>query len=77
MHVETRHGRPTPVIARALVRTDAEPFRTFAAERDRWAIEDDYRYPGAIQYFGPPEIAGAVPRTLELEWPADGSSGEA
>jgi pyrophosphate--fructose-6-phosphate 1-phosphotransferase len=67
MQIETRKGRPEPVIAKALVSTDAEPFLTFAAHRDRWAMEDAYRYPGAIQYFGPPEVCDRLTRTLVLE----------
>jgi pyrophosphate--fructose-6-phosphate 1-phosphotransferase len=67
MQMETRKGRRAPVIGKALVRLDGEPFRTFAAARERWALEDDYRYPGAIQYFGPPEVSGAVTLTLRLE----------
>jgi pyrophosphate--fructose-6-phosphate 1-phosphotransferase len=67
MQMETRKGRRAPVIAKALVQLDGAPFRAFAAERDRWAREDDYRYPGAIQYFGPSEVSGAVTRTLRLE----------
>jgi pyrophosphate--fructose-6-phosphate 1-phosphotransferase len=67
MQMETRKGRRAPVIAKALVRLDGAPFRAFAAERDRWVREDDYRYPGAIQYFGPPEVSGAITRTLRLE----------
>ena len=67
MQIETRKGRAEPVIAKALVRTDAEPFRVFADRRARWAMEDDYRYPGAIQYFGPPEVCDRRTRTLVLE----------
>ncbi len=67
MCVEQRNGRPTPVIGKALVRIAGKPFREFSARRDRWAIEDNYRYPGAIQYFGPPEISGATTATLRLE----------
>lgn len=67
MRMEPRRGKPTPVIGKALVRTDREPFSTFAASRERWELEDDYRYPGAIQYFGPPEVASAVNETLRLE----------
>ena len=72
MRVETRKGRPTPVIAKALVRTDREPFTTFAAARGRWAVDDAYRYPGAIQYFGPEEVSASISRTLELERPVAG-----
>ncbi|MCP3981313.1 MAG: diphosphate--fructose-6-phosphate 1-phosphotransferase [bacterium] len=67
MQIETRKGKQVPVIAKALVRTDAEPFSTFAAARERWALEDEYLYPGAIQYFGPDEVRGARTRTLQLE----------
>lgn len=69
MRMETRKGLATPVVARALVRTDAEPFRTFADCRDRWGLEDHYLYPGPIQYFGPPAISDAVTHTLRLERP--------
>lgn len=67
MGLETRHGEPTPVIAKALVDLDGAPFRAFAGARDDWAAEDRYLYPGPIQYFGPDDIAGAVSRTLALE----------
>jgi len=67
MQMETRKGRRAPVIGKALVRLDGAPFRALAAGRERWALEDDYRYPGTIQYFGPPEVSGAVTRTLSLE----------
>ncbi len=67
MRLETRQGRRVPVIAKALVHTDAEPFRTFAAQRERWAIEDAFRYPGPIQYFGPAEVTSAPTLTLQLE----------
>ena len=67
MRIEQRKGRPTEVIEKALVRLDGEPFRAFAAARASWAVEDDYRYPGAIQYFGTPEISGEPTLTLILE----------
>jgi len=70
MCVESRKGRQVPVIGKALVRLDAEPFRTFARQRERWAIEDAYRYPGAIQYFGPAEVSCAPTHTLRLEYPS-------
>jgi pyrophosphate--fructose-6-phosphate 1-phosphotransferase len=67
MQMESRKGRLTPVIGKALVMTDREPFLTFAAARDRWAIEDDYLYPGAVQYFGPAEVCGRPTQSLLLE----------
>jgi pyrophosphate--fructose-6-phosphate 1-phosphotransferase len=30
-------------------------------------VEDDYRFPGPIQYFGPSEICDAPTLTLQLE----------
>lgn len=73
MQIETRKGKPTPVIAKALVRTDAEPFTSFAAQRGGWEVEDAYLFPGAIQYFGPAEVSEARTRTLALE---SGGQGE-
>lgn len=67
MQIETRKGRPTPVIAKALVDLEGPPFRTFAAARDAWAFDDAYLYPGAIQYFGPAEVCDAPPVTLRIE----------
>ena len=43
------------------------PFKAFAAQRDRWAIETDYVYPGPIQYFGPTEVCDQATKTLQLE----------
>jgi pyrophosphate--fructose-6-phosphate 1-phosphotransferase len=67
MQMEVRKGRPTPVIGKALVRTDGRPFRKLREERARWEIEDHYVFPGAIQYFGDPEISGQPTLTLMLE----------
>jgi pyrophosphate--fructose-6-phosphate 1-phosphotransferase len=74
LRIETRKGRPVPVIEKALVRTDGPAFRAFAAERERWAEDDAYVYPGPIQYFGPGDVAGAPPLTLALEHPTTGGS---
>jgi len=30
-------------------------------------VEDDYQSPGPIQFWGPSEVADAVPETLRLE----------
>jgi pyrophosphate--fructose-6-phosphate 1-phosphotransferase len=68
MQMETRKGKPTPVIAKALVRLDGQPFRSFAASRPDWEREDHFIFPGAIQYFGPPEVCDSRTRTLKLEY---------
>ncbi|HQG39372.1 MAG TPA: diphosphate--fructose-6-phosphate 1-phosphotransferase [Spirochaetales bacterium] len=67
MNIEKRHGTEKPVIQKALVTLDSKPFKTFAAHRDKWAVTTSYRFPGAIQYFGPSEIADRPTETLLLE----------
>ena len=67
MNMERRHGEMKPVIQKALVKLDGAPFKAFAAQRDRWAVETDYVYPGPIQYFGPTEVCDQATKTLQLE----------
>jgi pyrophosphate--fructose-6-phosphate 1-phosphotransferase len=69
MNMEHRHGSQKPVIRKALVELEGAPFKAFAQNRDTWALKTSYLFPGAIQYFGPPEIADIVTRTLKLEHP--------
>ncbi len=67
MNIERRHGEDKPVIQKALVLLDAAPFKFFAANRETWAVETAYVYPGPIQYFGPTEVCDLVSKTLMLE----------
>jgi pyrophosphate--fructose-6-phosphate 1-phosphotransferase len=67
MNMERRHGEDKPVIQKALVELEGAPFQYFAANRAVWALEDQFLYPGAIQYFGPTEVADLTTRTLALE----------
>ncbi len=67
MNMERRHGKDKPVIQKALVDLEGKPFRTLAALRGTWVVEDDYTSPGPIQFWGPSEVADAVPETLRLE----------
>jgi diphosphate-dependent phosphofructokinase len=67
MNVERRHGEDKPVIKKALVELEGNPFKYFEANRDEWAVETCYLYPGAIQYYGPAEVCDIVTRTLALE----------
>jgi len=67
MNMERRHGEMKPVIQKALVKLDGAPFKTFAAQRDAWAINTDYVYPGPIQYFGPTEVCDQPTKTLQIE----------
>ncbi len=67
MNLERRHGKEKPVIQKALTELKGKPFRTFAALRKKWALEDDFQSPGPIQFWGPTEVADSVPETLRLE----------
>ena len=67
MNMEKRNGEMKPVIRKALVELDGAPFKAFAAERDRWARETAYVYPGPIQYWGPTEVCDQPTKTLALE----------
>lgn len=67
MNIERRNGEDKPVIKKALVGLDGKPFKYFEANRDTWAVETAYTYPGAIQYYGPTEVCDLTTRTLALE----------
>jgi pyrophosphate--fructose-6-phosphate 1-phosphotransferase len=67
MNMERRHGHLKPVIQKALVRLDDAPFKFFAANRETWALNTEYVYPGPIQYFGPTEVCDQPTKTLQLE----------
>ncbi len=67
MNIERRHGKEKAVIKKALVELDAKPFQAFAQKRAAWAVEDDYQYPGPIQYFGPASVCDRPTETILLE----------
>ena len=67
MNIERRNGEDKPVIRKALVELDGKPFKYFEANREAWAVETAFTYPGAIQYYGPTEVCDLTTRTLALE----------
>jgi len=67
MNIERRHGADKPVIRKALVELDGKPFQFFASNREKWAVETCYVYPGAIQYIGPSQVCDTTTVTLALE----------
>ncbi len=67
LNMERRSGAMKPVIKKALVRLDGAPFKTFAAQREEWAENTCFIYPGPIQYFGPSEVCDRTTVTLALE----------
>ena len=67
MNMEKRNGEMKPVIRPALVELDGKPFKIFVEQRDKWAKETCYIYPGPIQYWGPSEVCDQPTKTLILE----------
>ena len=67
MNMEKRHGEMKPVIQKALVKLDGPVFKQLEVNREDWALNDRYLFPGAIQYFGPSSVCDITTRTLQLE----------
>ncbi len=67
MNMERRHGEMKPVIRKALVELDGPVFAQLANNREDWAMNDRYLFPGAIQYFGPSSVCDITTVTLQLE----------
>ncbi len=67
MNIERRNGEMKPVIRKALVELDGNPFKELVKNRDKWAKETCYVYPGPIQYWGPAEVCDQPTKTLALE----------
>lgn len=67
MNMEKRHGEMKPVIQKALVKLDGPVFKKLEENREDWAMNDRYKFPGAIQYFGPTEVCDLTTVTLKLE----------
>lgn len=67
MNMEKRHGEFKPVIQKALVKLDGAVFKKLEQNREDWALNDKYLFPGAIQYFGPSEVCDLTTVTLQLE----------
>lgn len=67
MNMEKRHGEMKPVIQKALVKLDGPVFKQLEDNREDWAMNDRYLFPGAIQYFGPSCVCDVTTCTLQLE----------
>lgn len=67
MNMEKRHGEFKPVIQKALVKLDGPVFKKLEQSREDWALNDNYKFPGAIQYFGPSSVCDITTVTLQLE----------
>lgn len=67
MNMEKRHGAMKPVIKKALVELNGPVFAQLQNNREDWAMNDRYLFPGAIQYFGPSSVCDITTVTLQLE----------
>jgi len=67
MNMEKRHGEWKPVIQKALVDLNGNVFKKLENNREDWAMNDRYLFPGAIQYFGPSSVCDRTTVTLQLE----------
>jgi pyrophosphate--fructose-6-phosphate 1-phosphotransferase len=67
IHLEKRKGKLKPVIKKALVNLEGASFKLFAAKREKWRVEDQYLFPGPIQFFGPESLSFAITHTLAEE----------
>ena len=67
MNMEKRHGEFKPVIKKALVELDGPVFKMLEQNREKWALQDKYIFPGSIQYFGPSSVCDITTETLRLE----------
>lgn len=67
MNLEKRHGVMKPVIQKALVDLEGKPYKTLLENREKWALNSCYLYPGPIQYFGPSSVSDLTTHTLQLE----------
>lgn len=67
MTLEKRHGQEKLVIRKALVNLQGKPFSSFKSMCEAWKLEDDYRCPGPIQFYGPKELTEAITMTLSCK----------
>lgn len=67
MNMEKRHGEMKPVIQKALVKLNGPVFKQLQDNREDWAMNDRYLFPGAVQYFGPSSVCDITTVTLQLE----------
>ncbi len=62
---EMRKGKEEFVIEKSLVSLKSPSFKVFAENRDKWAAEDLFSSPGAIQYWGP--TSSQIPIIVALD----------
>lgn len=66
---EMRKGKEEFVIEKSLVDLKSPSFKVFAENREKWAAEDLFSSPGAIQYWGPTSRQLPIIVALDQEYP--------
>lgn len=66
MQMEKRKGKMKPVIRKALVELNGPIFTSFIHKREGWMLNDQYLFPGPIQFFGPESITDSVSFSINL-----------
>ncbi len=64
LHLEERKGKLQLVIEKSLVDLESPAFKALQTEREKWILEDNYRIPGPIQFYG--ENADSRPVIMRL-----------
>ena len=66
---EMRKGKEEFVIEKSLVELSSPSFKAYAQNRDKWAEEDCFSSPGAIQYWGPTSKQTPIIVALDQDYP--------
>jgi len=64
LHLEERSAAMKPVITKVLVDIKGSHYLYYLLHKPKWALEDAYRFPGPIQFFGDGELTDSCPRIL-------------
>jgi pyrophosphate--fructose-6-phosphate 1-phosphotransferase len=67
MNIEKRNGIDKAVIQKTLVDLNGKSFNNFLNIRDQWILNEDYIFPGPIQYFGCKKITNMTVQTLKRD----------
>ena len=67
MNMEKRHGENETWLSKSTGRLDGPVFKQLQDNREDWAMNDRYLFPGAVQYFGPSSVCDITTVTLQLE----------
>jgi pyrophosphate--fructose-6-phosphate 1-phosphotransferase len=60
-----KKGKLKPVIVKAYVDLKGTPYHRLQKHASQWALEDEYHYPGPMQFFGEPALTDSVPLILQ------------